>query len=31
MKVERGAAALDRFRNIIFQTVFKESKNESSL
>ena len=26
MKVERGPAALDRFRNIIFQTVFKEQK-----
>jgi TetR/AcrR family transcriptional repressor of nem operon len=24
MKVERGPAALDRFKNIIFQTVFKE-------
>ena len=31
MKVERGPAALDRFKNIIFQTVFKESKNESPL
>ena len=31
MKVGRGPAALDRFKNIIFQTVFKESKNESSL
>src|SRR5258708_33551851 len=29
MKVEHGPAALDRFENIIFQTVFKESKNES--
>src|SRR6266849_8551570 len=29
MKVERRPAALDRFKNIIFQTVFKESKNES--
>jgi TetR/AcrR family transcriptional repressor of nem operon len=26
MKVERGPAALDRFKNIIFQTVFKELK-----
>jgi TetR/AcrR family transcriptional regulator, transcriptional repressor for nem operon len=26
MKVERGPAALDRFKNIIFQTVFKEPK-----
>ena len=26
MKVERGPAALDRFRSIIFQTVFKEQK-----
>jgi TetR/AcrR family transcriptional repressor of nem operon len=26
MKVERGPAALDRFRKIIFQTVFKEQK-----
>jgi TetR/AcrR family transcriptional repressor of nem operon len=26
MKVERGPAALDRFKNIIFQTVFKEQK-----
>jgi TetR/AcrR family transcriptional regulator, transcriptional repressor for nem operon len=24
MKVERGPAALDRFKNIVFQTVFKE-------
>jgi TetR/AcrR family transcriptional regulator, transcriptional repressor for nem operon len=24
MKVERGPAALDRFRNIVFQTIFKE-------
>ena len=31
MKVGRGPAALDRFKNIIFQTVFKESKNESPL
>jgi TetR/AcrR family transcriptional repressor of nem operon len=31
MKVERGPAALDRFKNIIFRTVFKESKNESPL
>jgi TetR/AcrR family transcriptional repressor of nem operon len=29
MKVERGSAALDRFKNIVFQTIFKESKNES--
>ena len=28
MKVERGPAALDRFKNIVFQTIFKESKNE---
>lgn len=26
MKVERGPAPLDRFKNIIFQTVFKELK-----
>ena len=26
MKVEQGPAALDRFRKIIFQTVFKEQK-----
>jgi TetR/AcrR family transcriptional repressor of nem operon len=26
MKVERGPAALERFKNIIFQTVFKERK-----
>jgi TetR/AcrR family transcriptional regulator, transcriptional repressor for nem operon len=26
MKVERGPAALDRFKNIIFQTLFKEPK-----
>ena len=26
MKVERGPAALERFRRIIFQTVFKEQK-----
>ena len=26
MKVERGPAALDRFKNIVFQTVFKEQK-----
>ena len=26
MKVERGPAALDRFKNIVFQTVFKEHK-----
>lgn len=26
MKVERGPAALDRFKNIVFQTIFKESK-----
>jgi len=31
MKVERGPAALDRFKNIVFQTVFKESNNEESL
>jgi TetR/AcrR family transcriptional regulator, transcriptional repressor for nem operon len=31
MKVERCPAALDRFKNIIFQTIFKESKNESPL
>jgi len=30
-KVERGPAALDRFKNIVFQTIFKESKNESPL
>ena len=28
MKVERGPAALDRFKNIVFQTIFKEQKNE---
>jgi TetR/AcrR family transcriptional repressor of nem operon len=26
MKVDRGPAALDRFKNIVFQTVFKELK-----
>ena len=26
MKVERGPAALDRFKTIVFQTVFKEQK-----
>ena len=26
MRVERGPAALDRFKNIVFQTVFKEQK-----
>ncbi len=26
MKVDRGPAALDRFKNIVFQTVFKEQK-----
>ncbi len=26
MKVERGPAALDRFKNIVFKTVFKEQK-----
>jgi TetR/AcrR family transcriptional regulator, transcriptional repressor for nem operon len=26
MKVERGPAALDRFKNIVFQTIFKELK-----
>ena len=26
MKVERGPAALERFKNIVFQTVFKEKK-----
>ncbi len=26
MKVERGPAALDRFKNIAFQTIFKERK-----
>ena len=26
MKVERGPAALDRFENIVFQTIFKERK-----
>ena len=26
MKVERGPAPLDRFRKIVFQTVFKEQK-----
>jgi TetR/AcrR family transcriptional repressor of nem operon len=26
MKVDRSPAALDRFRNIVFQTVFKEQK-----
>ena len=28
MKVERGPAALERFRRIVFQTVFKERKDE---
>jgi TetR/AcrR family transcriptional repressor of nem operon len=31
MKVERGPAALDRFRNTVFQTILKESENESPL
>lgn len=31
MKVERGPAALDRFKKIVFQTIFKESENEDSL
>jgi len=31
MKVERGPAALDRFKNIVFQTIFKVSKNESAV
>jgi TetR/AcrR family transcriptional regulator, transcriptional repressor for nem operon len=26
MKVERGAAALERFKKIVFQTVFKKQK-----
>jgi TetR/AcrR family transcriptional repressor of nem operon len=26
MKVERGPAALDRFKNIVFQTIFKEQR-----
>ena len=26
MKVERGPAALDRFKDIVFETVFKEKK-----
>ncbi|MFP3566220.1 TetR family transcriptional regulator C-terminal domain-containing protein [Paraburkholderia sp. SIMBA_030] len=26
MKVERGPAPLDRFKNIVFQTIFKEQK-----
>ena len=26
MKVERGPAALERFKKIVFQTVFKEQK-----
>jgi TetR/AcrR family transcriptional repressor of nem operon len=26
MKVERGPATLDRFKNIVFQTIFKELK-----
>jgi TetR/AcrR family transcriptional repressor of nem operon len=26
MRVERSPAALDRFKNIVFQTVFKEQK-----
>jgi TetR/AcrR family transcriptional regulator, transcriptional repressor for nem operon len=26
MKVERGPAALDRFKAIVFQTIFKEGK-----
>jgi len=26
MKVERGPGALERFKNIVFQTVFKEQK-----
>jgi TetR/AcrR family transcriptional repressor of nem operon len=31
MKVERGPAALERFKNIVFQTIFKESNNDDSL
>jgi hypothetical protein len=27
MKVERGPAPLDRFKNIAFQTIFKETRN----
>jgi TetR/AcrR family transcriptional repressor of nem operon len=29
MKVERGSAALDRFKNIIFQTVFSKPNSRS--
>jgi TetR/AcrR family transcriptional repressor of nem operon len=28
MKVERGPAALDRFKNIVFETVFRNEKRE---
>jgi TetR/AcrR family transcriptional repressor of nem operon len=28
MKVERAPAALDRFKNIVLETIFKEQKNE---
>jgi hypothetical protein len=29
MKVERGAAALDRFKNIVFETVFRNEKQKN--
>jgi hypothetical protein len=29
MKVERGPAALDRFKNIVFQTVFSKPHSRS--
>jgi TetR/AcrR family transcriptional repressor of nem operon len=31
MKVERGPAALERFKKIVFHTVFKESRNDRRL
>jgi TetR/AcrR family transcriptional repressor of nem operon len=30
MKVERGPAALDRFKNIVFETVFRNEKQEKN-
>jgi hypothetical protein len=29
MKVERGPAALDRFKNVVFQTVFSKPSSRS--
>jgi hypothetical protein len=28
MKVDRGPAALDRFKNIVFETVFRAKQGE---